>query len=321
LHSLLEEYLKHPERCLENVQVLEEFIKTTQKEYSNVVKKLEAGRDILIELNSFNESASDELLSEIKNYDDEATLPSYMSDVFQELGVDIEDLSDNIFYIKPSDNMYIPHFPGLDSEGVRITYDRKTARLREDVEFLTWDHPMVVGVMDLILSNTIGNATVMMRKKSGQSKTFIEAYFKLYAVAPKNFSPDRFFPPTSIRVLVDNTGEDFSDKWSKADIDERAVMADSETVKKARTLPKQAVQKVLNMAHQHALNKSQAIKESYKKEMIEKLSKEKERLLKLKEVNPVVRTEEIDALSIQMIMLTKSFNNADVVLDSVRVIF
>jgi ATP-dependent helicase HepA len=244
-----------------------------------------------------------------------------MSDVFQELGVDIEDLSDNIFYIKPSDNMYIPHFPGLDSEGVRITYDRKTARLREDVEFLTWDHPMVVGVMDLILSNTIGNATVMMRKKSGQSKTFIEAYFKLYAVAPKNFSPDRFFPPTSIRVLVDNTGEDFSDKWSKADIDERAVMADSETVKKARTLPKQAVQKVLNMAHQHALNKSQAIKESYKKEMIEKLSKEKERLLKLKEVNPVVRTEEIDALSIQMIMLTKSFNNADVVLDSVRVIF
>ena len=321
LHSLLDEYLKHPEKCLENAQVLEEFIKTTKKEYQEVVKKLEEGRDILIELNSFNEAASDELLKEIKDFEEESTLPSYMSDVFQELGVDIEDLSDNIFYIKPSDNMYIPHFPGLDSEGVRITYDRKTARLREDVEFLTWDHPMVVGVMDLILSNTIGNATVMMRKKSGQSKTFIEAYFKLYVVAPKNFSPERFFPPTAIRVLVDSSGEDFSDKWSKADIDERAVMADPETVKKAKTLPKQAVQKVLNMAHQHALNKSLAIKDSYKKEMVEKLSKEKERLSKLKEINPIVRTEEIDALSIQMLMLTKSFNNADVVLDSVRIIF
>jgi len=90
--------------------------------------------------------------------------------------------------------MYVPHFPGLNSEGVRITFDRYTARKREDLEFLTWDHPMVVGVMDLILSNTFGNATIMMRKKSGPSKTFIEAFFKLYAVAPKNLSPERFFP-------------------------------------------------------------------------------------------------------------------------------
>lgn len=321
LQSLLEEFLKEPEKCLEQAGVLSNFLDTTSREYAQVVQKLDEGRDILIELNSFNEHKAGELISQIKKFDESADLVSYMNEVFQELGVDIEDLEDNIFYIKPSDNMYIPHFPGLSSDGVRITFDRKTAMKREDLEFLTWDHPMVVGVMDLILSNTIGNATVMMRKKAGAAKTFIEAYFKLYAVAPKNLSPERYFPPTPIRVLVDSTGEDFSDKWSKEDIDERSAMADPETIKKARALPKAAVQKVLKQAHDHALKKAEAIKENYKATMMEKLSAEKERLIRLKEVNPVVRTEEIDALTIQMLMLGKAYSNADVTLDMVKIIF
>ncbi|MBC7538763.1 MAG: DEAD/DEAH box helicase family protein [Bacteriovorax sp.] len=321
LQSLLEEYLKKPEICIGKPEIIQQFLTTTKKEYADVVKKLEEGRDILIELNSFNEEKAEVLLSEIRKFDEESNLPNYMSEVFQELGVDIEDLEDNIYYIKPSDNMYVPHFPGLDSEGVRITYDRKTARRREDVEFLTWDHPMVVSVMDLIVSNTFGNVTVMMRKKAGQTKTFIEAYFKLYAVAPKNLSPERYFPPTPIRILVDSEGSDFSDKWSKDDIDDRAVMADVDTVKRARALPKASVQKVLKQAHQHALIKAEELKTIYKKAMMDKLMSEKERLLKLKEVNPIVRSEEIDALTIQMLMLNKSYNNADVILDSIRVIF
>ena len=321
LQSLLEEFLKKPELCFDKPEILESFLATTRSEYAEVVKKMEEGRDILVELNSFNEEKAETLLNEIRKFDNESTLPSYMSEVFQELGVDIEDLEDNIYFIKPSDNMYVPHFPGLESEGVRITYDRTTARRREDVEFLTWDHPMVIGVMDLIVSNSFGNVTVMMRKKGGQSKTFIEAYFKLYAIAPKNLSPERYFPPTSIRILVDSSGEDFSEKWSKEDIDDRAVMADVDTVKKARALQKAAIQKVLKLAHQHALTKAEGLKTIYKKSMTDKLTAEKERLLALKKVNPIVRVEEIDALTIQMLMLNKSYNNADVVLDSIRVIF
>lgn len=321
LQTLLEEYLKQPESCLENPAVLEAFLETTKNEYAEVVKKLEEGRDILVELNSFNEEKAERLLQEIRKFDEESNLPNYMSEVFQELGVDIEDLEDNVYYIKPSDNMYVPHFPEVTGDGVRITYDRKTARRREDVEFLTWDHPMVVGVMDLIVSNSFGNVTVMMRKKTGQAKTFIEAYFKLYVVAPKSLSPERYFPPTPIRILLDSSGEEFTDKWSKDDIDERSVMADVETVRKARTLPKSAIQKVLKTAHQYALKRAEELKANYKSTMITQLTAEKERLLKLKELNPIVRIEEIDALTIQMLMLSKSYANADVVLDSVRIIF
>ena len=321
LQSLLENYLKEPEKCLASSNVIQEFLATTSKEYAAVVHKLDEGRDILVELNSFNEHKAGELISEIKKFDESAELVGYMNEVFQELGVDVEDLEDNIFYIRPSDNMYVPHFPGLSIEGARITFDRETAMKREDLEFLTWDHPMVVGVMDLILSNTFGNATVMSRKKAGAAKTFIETYFKLYVVAPKNLSPERYFPPTPIRVLVDSTGEDFSEKWSKDDIDDRSTMADPETVRKARALPKAAVQKVLKQAHDHALKKAESLKAEYKAAMMEKLTAEKERLIKLKEVNPVVRTEEIDALTIQMLMLGKAYSNADVTLDMIKIIF
>ncbi len=321
LQSLLEEYLNNPELCFKDPKVLQEFIETTINEFKVVTHKLEEGRDILVELNSFKEDVAKKLVDEVKKFDDETNLINYMNNVFQELGVDIEDLDDEVYFIKPSDNMYVPYFPNLQVDGVRITYDRKTALKREDVEFLTWDHPMVVGVIDLILSNTFGNMSVMMRKKSGQSKTYIETLFKLHVVAPKSLSPERFFPPTPIRILIDSSGENLSSKFDKSDIDERITGADAETVRKARALPKAAVQKVLQSAHQHALVEAIELKKKYKQDMISHLDREKTRLLKLKAVNPVVRLEEIESITEQIDVLSKCYEDAEVVLDSMRVIF
>ncbi|MBC7713706.1 MAG: DEAD/DEAH box helicase family protein [Rhizobacter sp.] len=321
LQTLLEQYLNEPEKCFKDPAILQDFLETTQKEFKEVSHKLEEGRDILVELNSFKEEEAKAIIDEVKKFDEESNLVHYMNEVFQELGVDIEDLDDGVYFIRPSDNMYIPYFPGLPVDGIRITYERKTALRREDVEFLTWDHPMVVGVIDLILSNTYGNMSVMIRKKAGATKTFIETFYKLQVVAPKNLSPERFFPPTPIRVLVDSTGENFSAKFEKSDIDEKINGADPETIRKARSLPKPAVQKVLQAAHQHALVQAQELKSKYKKNMIEHLDAEKMRLLKLKAVNPVVRPEEIDAITSQIEVLSKCYDEAEVVLDSLRVIF
>ena len=321
LQGLLEEYLNKPELCFKDPHVLQEFLETTISEFKTVTHKLEEGRDILVELNSFKEDVAKKLVDEVKKFDEETNLINYMNVVFQELGVDIEDLDDEVYFIKPSDNMYVPYFPNLQVDGVRITYDRKTALRREDVEFLTWDHPMVVGVIDLILSNTFGNMSVMMRKKSGQSKTYIETFFKLHVIAPKSLSPERFFPPTPIRILVDSSGENLSLKFDKSDIDERVTSADAETVRKARGLPKAAVQKVLQNAHQYALAEAQDLKIKYKQDMINHLEREKTRLIKLKAVNPVVRPEEIESITEQIAVLTKCYEEAEVVLDSMRVIF
>jgi len=98
LHSLLGEYLHHPEKCFDKPGVLIEFLSTTSKEYADIVKKLEAGRDLLVELNSFDEEKTKKFLEEIKKLITNLFCFEYMNEVFQELGVDIEVLSDNIFY-------------------------------------------------------------------------------------------------------------------------------------------------------------------------------------------------------------------------------
>src|SRR5439155_934455 len=50
-------------------------------------------------------------------------------------------------------------FPGLPAEGLTVTCDRKRALAREDIQFLTWDHPLVTGALDLLLGSEKGNSS------------------------------------------------------------------------------------------------------------------------------------------------------------------
>lgn len=320
LQSLLREYLENPKIILDDRKILQDFIATAKKEYAEVSEDLEQGRDILIELNSFKKDQADHFLNEISQFDSEHELQDYMSSVFHHLGVDVEDLNNDILYIKPGDNMYVPHFPGLDSDGKRITYDRNTARRREDVEFLTWDHPMVVGVMELILSNTFGNMIVTTRKSKGAAKSFVECFFRMSPICEKKYDGHYYFPTTIIRSLLDSSGENFSEKWQKNDLDEKIMDAPVEVRKKAQTLPRAAIQKILKASHDYAFLQSIKLKETFIQQMKVELTKEKERLLHLKEINPSVKMEEIHFLDEQMEHLEKAFKDADVTLDSFRLV-
>lgn len=319
--SELGSYLMNPKKLLGKSENLTDFLTRVKAEFAKVVAGLEEGRDILVELNSFKEEEAYKLIHEIQAFDEEADLYAFMNEIFSEIGVEVEDLSDEVYFLRPHENMSIPYFPSLPPEGVRVTYDRDVALKREDVEFLTWDHPMVVGVMDLILSTNLGNASVMVRKKAGSGKTFIETFYKLQSVAPKSLNPDKYFPPTPIRVLIDSASTDFTDKFSKDDIDEKIQNADPEMIKKAKSLPKEPVMKVVKAASEIANNKAQELKAQYKNHMLMALKAEKERLEKLKAVNPVVRQEEIDALEGQMQFLSLAYDEANITLDSIRIIF
>jgi ATP-dependent helicase HepA len=322
LETLLNEYLNHPQKCLENTNVLNDFIATTKREYKDISYHLEEGRDVLVELNSFNHTEAHKIINQIKAHDEAGDLINFMNEVFSELGVDVEDLNDTVFFIRPSDNMYVPHFPGLSIEGLRITYDRSTARKREDVEFLTWDHPLVVGAVDLILSNSLGNTSVMMRKKQVPgAKTFLECFYTAQLVAPKEFSPERFFPLATIRLLIDTSCEDFSEKWSYDDISERITNATPEVLHKAKSVPKPALQKILLKGHEMAKLRAESVIRTAQNEMEKFLLDEKHRLAELMKVNPSVRKEEIESYEIQMKTLDECFQKIDVTLDSIRLIF
>lgn len=114
-----------------------------------------------MELNSCNEAVANELIAEIEAEENILELESYMAKVFQEYGWNMSFTLNMPKYLRPTDHMKTSHFPGLAEDGTTITYSRIKALIREDIQFLSWEHPMVNEAMEMVLDSELGNATVV----------------------------------------------------------------------------------------------------------------------------------------------------------------
>src|SRR5690606_30708072 len=122
-----------------------------------LVAQLQQGRDRLLELNSCKPAQAAELVEALAENDDSFALSIYMEQVFDSFGIDYEKHSETSLVLHPSDHMRIEEFPGLPEDGMTVTYDRQQALSREDIQFLTWEHPLVRGAQDLISLSEFGN--------------------------------------------------------------------------------------------------------------------------------------------------------------------
>lgn len=82
--------------------------------------------------------------------------------LFDLIGVEQEDVGEQTLVLKPSDHMLISDFPGLKEEGLTVTFDRARALAREEMDFLTWDHPLIRQGMELMTSGDIGKSAVSL---------------------------------------------------------------------------------------------------------------------------------------------------------------
>lgn len=309
-----------PEYLKQKKQEFDEFVARTHSEYQKIIQMIEEGRDILIEKNSFDHDKSHTIVNQIREEEKSMRLAQFMGKVFHHFGVDEEELDDETIFIRPGDNMFVPHFPTLSSEGVSATFKRSRACQREDIEFLTWDHPMVTGVMDLVANGEFGNVTICARKKAGSAQIYIEAFFMAQCVASPKLQVDRWFAPELIRVLIDSSGSDLSDKWPKEVLDEKITAAASEIKNMIKGLPKDRLKALLAKANSLAQRKFEEVVNRNKDQMILAKDFEIKRLRELKKKNPSVRQEEIDALASQKEQLILAFDKAKINLDSFRLI-
>lgn len=283
-------------------------------------KEVEESRDLLIEMNSFDPIVGNDIVRAVKGSDASDSLAAYMDEVFDCFGVDNEDLHEYAQYIKPNDNMFIPHFPYLESEGQTITYDRREALEREDYQFLNWDHAMVREVMNLILSESYGNMTVATRRNAKGKKSFVEAYYVLDCPAPDFLDMKRFFPPTLIRVMIDKEGEDFAQKWTKTILDEKCEEADREALERATKIPKNLFKELIKMAETKAHLKASPYIDQYRTEISEYMNHEVNRLRDLAKVNPAISQDEVDILVEMKNLMLDSLKGSRLRLEAIRLI-
>jgi ATP-dependent helicase HepA len=184
-------------------------------------RRLELGRDRLLELNSFRPAAAQRIISQIQEQDRQPDLENYLLDVFDHFGVHIEELAPHTWHLNPQ-GIITESFPALPAEGMIATCDRRRALSREDVGFLTWDHPMVTGAMDLLLGAETGNCAFAVLPAANDRTILLELIFVLEAIAAPHLHADRFLPPTPVRVVVNHKLVDVS-KISATQIWERKL--------------------------------------------------------------------------------------------------
>lgn len=298
----------------------EALIKKTKKEHDAIEERLEEGQDRLVELNSYDEVKAQKHITNLKEVEASPDLKNFMLSLCERLGVDVEDLDGTSFYLKPSDTMYLPHFPGLPHEGVSVTFNREVALHRPELQFLTWDHPMVLGIMELIASKEMGNVTVATWKTKSVEPFVLEAFFNLTCMGDKKLQPQKWFPPTPLRVALNSKGVDITQKLPKKLLDEQATNGTAEKLNQVRELPRDVLKELLKKGKETAAPRAKQYKDKFILEMRDHFDGEIARLTKLREVNPTVSMQEIVMLKTQKLKLEKAMNEAQLQLDSLRII-
>ena len=195
-----------------NNEELNSLITDTRNHTNKINQVLHSGRDKLLELNSCNLPKTKALIEAIEGEENCLELENYMAKVFQEYGIEHEYHSEFAEILRPTDHMKTSHFPGLKEDGMTVTYSRSKALVREDMEFLSWEHPMVNESIEMTLNSELGNATLttISVKSIPPGTLFLESFYTVNCAAPKELQLDRFLPFIPIRVLMDVTGKNLS---------------------------------------------------------------------------------------------------------------
>jgi ATP-dependent helicase HepA len=300
--------------------VINAFVEKTTQLSADLEIEMHNGRDQLLELNSCRKEEAEKLIAQLTTYEQNDSLWSYMEGLFDSYGVDTEIHSTDCFIIRPSDHLRVSHFPELPEDGMTITAQRACALAREEVQFLTWEHPLVTAAMDMVLSSETGNATISVIKhpdlRGGQF--LLECLFIVECSAPAELQIGRFLPHTPVRILIDQTQKDLTDSIAHVDLVETGQTFDKQQIVAFLNKQRLPITKLLSAAEQIADSRKQVLIEEATKAMIDSLAAEVKRLARLQKVNPSIRSEEIEQLKDMTLLAHENIQAAAVRLDAVR---
>jgi ATP-dependent helicase HepA len=280
--------------------------------------RLEQGRDRLLELNSFRPEAAARLVEQVREQDADPTLDAFMIAVFDHFTIPVEEIARRTYQLGSS-GVLADTFPGLPRSGLTVTCDRSRALSREDEQFLTWDHPLVTGALDLILGSEKGNSSFAWWPDPKTQALYLEAVYLLECVAPPPLHIDRFLPPTPLRVVIDHDGEERSAALEPMAV-RNALRRGDPFALQPPEIREDLLPALLGRAQAAANARVPALIAAARREMAAQLDHEIARLRDLRSVNPSVRAEEIDLLVEQRDALFRHLEGARLRLDAIRLI-
>lgn len=292
-----------------------EFTRATRLE-------LREGRDKLLERNSCKPDLAKAVIEEICEYENSEQLQSYLEALCEAYGVDHEFHSDHSLILHPSDHMLTGHFPHLPEEGITITFNREKALSREDMAFMTWEHPMMVEAMDMVHSTELGNAAIGTIKLKGiaPGTMLLECLYTINCVAPKSLQVERFLPLSPMRLLVDARGKDLAALLPHQRLNTLVERLGKTTALEVIKQVRPEVESKMIMATTMAEQQLGEVLSEAEQNMNTILGEELQRLQALRSVNPSIREEEIDHIKLRIDECAIHIQHANLQLQALRLI-
>ena len=300
----------------------DEFIAECRKTHDVLKQQLEQGRDRLLEMHSNGGEAGNELAAEIADQDEDTELVTFALNLFDIVGINQDDRSDNMIALTPSDHMLVPDFPGLPEDGCTITFKREQALSREDTQFISWEHPIIRNGLDLVLSGDTGSCAVsVLKNKALPVGTLLtELIYVVEAQAPKNLQLARFLPPTPVRLLMDVKGNNLASQVEFESFNRQLNAVNRHTGSKFVNAVQNEVHQVLRLSEDVVAGQARELITAAKAMADQHLTLEHDRLLALKSVNPNIRDDELDAIEEERQQILSHLDDANWRLDAIRLI-
>ncbi|MDX2245939.1 MAG: SNF2-related protein [Bacteroidia bacterium] len=298
---------------------LEALIADTALFQKNLLITLTNGRDRLIEMNSFRPKIAEKLVAQIRAEDQDTSLETFLTDVFEHFGVEMEDLASRTYLLHPPQTD-IEAFPSIPDEGISVTFDRKRAISREEVSFLSWDHPMVTGVMDRIQTSGTGSTSYGVLRGNGTPGILLEAIFVLETMGGQNLDVNRFLPRTPLRVVVDHAGRKVTDLYPVETFDQQLIPGQMDDLMDNEVFMETILPNMITTATQIAETLAAAEITEGLQRIHFTLDHEIARLQTLQQKNNNIRAEEIQLAVEEQANLVAFVSDARIRLDALQVI-
>ncbi|GAA0322523.1 RNA polymerase-associated protein RapA [Psychrobacter aestuarii] len=309
----------------DNRIALEQLIEEAQATRLGLEAQLQAGRDRLLEYNSCRPRVASRIAAAMHDFDDKNLLPQFVERFLASANIDHSVQRDGSWILAPIDsaqaNEYIEGLP-LDEEGMTLTFDRQQALMREDMDFVTHEHPLMRAIYEMASASTFGNTAVAMLKSAAvpQGMVLLEVNFRIEAIAPKLLNLPAMLPKQHLRVFISEQGGDLSERISSEMILPHIERLDKNRARQVVKVRGEVIESRYHDAERIAQAQLADISHTAKERFGQQWSREIKRLQHLQSINPNVRPEEIERLEQLQAQGMQALEQLSLVPDSIRVL-
>lgn len=280
--------------------------------------RLSSGRDRLLGMHAEARHRAEAFIARLQRAERPQNCEHFVVRLLDACGLVVEELAPHRYRIAPG-VLTAEAFPGLPPEGFTVTFDRREAVSREDFVFFSADHPLVAAAFDAWLGGETGNSSFALWGSAPQEGMYLEVWFVVEAVAPRELHLDRFLPPTPVRVVVNHGGEPIEGEqaWDESEL----LAGDPGPLLERGVVKRKLLPAMLDAARAIGERAAAKIVAEARRAITEELGEERSRLELLARLNDHVRPDEPARLAEEETALLAALETASAQPDALRLVW